>query len=252
MRPEGRPFFLWYAPFLPHTPHNPPERLLSKYRRANRPIELARYYAMCEWFDETCGQLMEFLDQRRLDSNTMIVFVTDNGWIQRTPQTKVPQGWPFHFAPRSKRSPNQGGVRTPIMVRWPGKIKVGSYQTVVSSIDLVPTILDAAGVEVPDGLPGINLIEVAGNDGASQRKAIFGEIFAHDIADVRRPTMSLEYRWCVHNEWKTILPADPKAISELYDLSKDPHEKDNLWSKEEGIAARLKQSVDEWWSPSAR
>ena len=48
-----KPFFLWYAPMLPHTPHDPPERLLAKYRSADRPIELAKYYAMCEFFDET-------------------------------------------------------------------------------------------------------------------------------------------------------------------------------------------------------
>ena len=248
----GRPFFLWYAPFLPHTPHNPPERLLSKYRRAGRPIELARYYAMCEWFDETCGQLLGFLDQRGLGSNTLIVFVTDNGWIQRTPQTRVPPGWAFHFAPGSKRSPNDGGVRTPIMVRWPGKIKSGSYDTLVSSIDLAPTILAAVGVEAPDGLPGINLIEVARNEGASQRKAIFGEIFAHDIADVRKPTMSLEYRWCVQRRWKAILPVDPNAPAALYDLSLDPRERDNLWSKHESTAASLRDAVERWWTPVAR
>ena len=50
---QEKPFFLWYAPFLPHTPHRPPERLLKKYRDG-RPLTVAKYYAMCEWFDETC------------------------------------------------------------------------------------------------------------------------------------------------------------------------------------------------------
>lgn len=53
-----KPFFLWYAPFLPHTPHNPPPRLLKKYQSADRPLTVAKYYAMCEWFDETCGELL--------------------------------------------------------------------------------------------------------------------------------------------------------------------------------------------------
>ena len=87
-----KPFMIWYAPFLPHTPHNPPQRLLEKYTSPDRPAELARYYAMCEWFDETCGQLLDYLDERGLSDNTLVVFVTDNGWIQRTPQTEDPAG----------------------------------------------------------------------------------------------------------------------------------------------------------------
>jgi len=60
---QEKPFFVWYAPFLPHTPHNPPERLLKKYQTDGRSISVARYYAMCEWFDETCGQLLDRIDK---------------------------------------------------------------------------------------------------------------------------------------------------------------------------------------------
>ena len=52
---KKKPFFLWYAPFLPHSPHNPPARILKKYQKEGRPESIAKYYAMCEWFDETCG-----------------------------------------------------------------------------------------------------------------------------------------------------------------------------------------------------
>jgi arylsulfatase A-like enzyme len=110
---QEKPFFLWYAPFLPHTPHNPPARLLKKYTTPDRPLQLARYYAMCEWFDETCGDLLGYLDEKNVSENTLIVYVTDNGWIQRTERSSVPEGWDRQFAPRSKQSPNEGGVRTP-------------------------------------------------------------------------------------------------------------------------------------------
>ncbi len=60
------PFLIWYAPFLPHSPHNPPELLLEKYQQPGRSIHVARYYAMCEWFDETCGELLDFLDDNKL------------------------------------------------------------------------------------------------------------------------------------------------------------------------------------------
>ncbi|MCP4506235.1 MAG: sulfatase-like hydrolase/transferase, partial [Fuerstiella sp.] len=51
---EKKPFFVWYAPFLPHTPHNPPQRLLDKYMKDGHAADVAKYYAMCEWFDDTC------------------------------------------------------------------------------------------------------------------------------------------------------------------------------------------------------
>ena len=80
---EDKPFFIWYAPFLPHTPHNPPDRLLERYAEEGRPADVARYYAMCEWFDETCGQLVNIIDERELTENTIFLYVCDNGWTAR-------------------------------------------------------------------------------------------------------------------------------------------------------------------------
>ncbi|MEL0120137.1 MAG: sulfatase-like hydrolase/transferase, partial [Opitutae bacterium] len=103
---EDKPFFLWYAPFLPHTPHNPPERLLKKYQKTGRPLPIAKYYAMCDWFDETCGDLVAILDEHKIRENTLIAYVTDNGWIQNPNKGG--------YAPRSKQTPYEGGIRTPI------------------------------------------------------------------------------------------------------------------------------------------
>ena len=115
---QERPFFVWYAPFLPHSPHTPPERLLAKYRDKVESIHVARYYAMCEWFDETCGQLIDYVDAKGLSQNTLFVYIADNGWIQN-PQSA-------EYALRSKQSPNEGGVRQPILLSWPGVIQPGS------------------------------------------------------------------------------------------------------------------------------
>ena len=79
---KQKPFFLWYAPYMPHVPHTPPKRLLDKYTGAGLTRSIAAYYAMCEWFDETCGQLIDYLEQKGVRENTLIVYVTDNGWIQ--------------------------------------------------------------------------------------------------------------------------------------------------------------------------
>ncbi len=179
----AKPFFLWHAPLLPHTPHNPPPKLLAKYKRTAPSEPVAQYWAMCEWFDQTCGELLQELDERGLRSNTVVIYVTDNGWIQH-PKT------PNMFAPRSKGTPYEGGIRTPLMVNWPGQIPARLDTGVLASaIDIAPTILAIAGLPVPDTMPGLDLRDTAALE---ERGVVFGSDFAHDIPDVNRPASGLE------------------------------------------------------------
>ncbi len=258
-----KPFLLWYAPMLPHTPHTPPERLLKKYQTPDRPIELARYYAMCEWFDETCGQLLDYLDDKKLSANTLVVYVTDNGWIQRTPATELPEGWNSPFAPKSKQSPYDGGTRTPIMIRWPGKLRPKKDETtLVSSIDLAPTILAACGLEATKDMRGVNLLEVAGGKQPG-REEIFGETFAHDVVDINDPEPSLIYRWCIEGQWKLLLTYDGQAgrhgsvhatrpaQPQLFDLHGDPTETHDLAEQKPEIVVRLAGKIEKWWTLKA-
>ena len=236
---KGQPFFLWYAPMLPHTPHNPPARLLEKYTAPGKSEHIAKYQAMCEWFDETCGELLGELDRRNLAENTLVIHLTDNGWIQNP---NAPR-----YAEKSKRSPNEGGLRTPIVVRWPGKLKPGRNETLVSSIDVAPTILAACGLSPKEPLPGLNLLEVA-NTGSAKREALFGGIYDHDVADIDVPAKSLLYRWCRTGPWKLILPADGKP-GELYDISRDPTEEKNVAAENREVVTRLTALTDQWWKP---
>jgi len=103
---DGKPFFVWYAPMMPHAPHNPPERLLKKYVSDSRSIHVSRYMAMCEWFDETIGDLFKKLDANGQAANTVVLYLHDNGWIQDPASP--------NYGPRSKQSPYDGGIRTPI------------------------------------------------------------------------------------------------------------------------------------------
>ena len=235
---KKKPFFIWYAPFLPHTPHNPPERLLKKYQAPDRPEPIAKYYAMCEWFDETCGELLKIIDEHGETDNTLVLFVTDNGWIQ------MPNG--RGYAPKSKRSPYDGGTRTPIMVMWPGHVKPGEHDDLVNSIDLAPTVLAAAGVKAPEDLPGINLLDVAAGK-PNDRDTIFGEIFEHDVADIDDPAKSLMYRWVIQENWKLILPNEGYGKVQLYDLSKDPHETENLAAAKPDMVDMLTKKINAWW-----
>jgi len=74
----------------PHTPHNPPERLLKKYTQPGRATDVAKYYAMCEWFDETCGELLGYLDKKKLTKNTVVIYICDNGWVAKSENSNDP------------------------------------------------------------------------------------------------------------------------------------------------------------------
>ena len=255
---EEKPFFIWYAPFLPHTPHNPPERLLKKYQQDGRPLPLAKYYAMCEWFDETCGELLGIIDDEGLRKETVVIYVTDNGWIQRTPDMDLGPKWRSSYAPKSKQSPNEGGIRTPIMVRWPGQVRPGNRGQLVSSIDIAPTILELAGLEKTELMAGKNLVEVAQGRTASHQ-ALFGESYAHDIADLNDSTKTLLYRWVIKGDWKLLLSYDGivnrytfshpdlGAGPQLYNLRVDPTETDNRAATNPELVQELTELLYSHW-----
>jgi arylsulfatase A-like enzyme len=254
---EGqKPFFLWYAPFLPHSPHNPPQRLLAHYESLGLPATVAKYYAMCEWFDETCGQLIEHLEARGVRDNTLIVYVTDNGWIQSPDKNG--------YAPRSKQTPYEGGVRTPIMFSWPARLKPAERPELVTSLDLAPTMLAAAGAKIPADLPGLNLLPEMEHGEPIERDTIFGEGFAHDIADIHNPEASLLYRWCIQDRWKLLLTYDGEVNRyasshpreeqrpQLFDLLADPHEETNLAGENPEIVEKLAAAIDRWYPVKER
>lgn len=240
-----KPFFVWYAPMMPHEPHNPPDRYLKKYAVEGRNPKLAKYFAMCEWFDETCGQLMNYLDEKGLRASTLVVFVVDNGWIQETGATRTTRGW---FAPKSKLSPYDGGLRTPVMLRWPQHTKVGVYQDLVSTIDLVPTILTACGVKPPASMPGLSLLDAASGQQRLPRDAVFGEIYLHTAIDINQPALNLTHRWVREGDWKLILPQDKKSPPELYQLAQDPFEEKNLAEQNRDKVQHLQKRLQDWWA----
>ncbi|GIW89824.1 MAG: sulfatase [Pirellulaceae bacterium] len=256
VKAADKPFFLWYAPMMPHTPHNPPERLLAYYRDRTPSLHVARYYAMCEWFDETCGALLEYLDRQGLSDETLVIYVADNGWIQ---DPDGPQ-----FALRSKQSPYEGGVRQPILVRWPGKIAPERRRDLVSSIDIAPTVLAAAGLPIPEELPGINLLPFLQQRRPIPRDTLFGETFAHDVADVDDPQESLLYRWVIHDRWKLLLSYDgdpgrhaalhPRGdlSPQLFDLIADPHEQHNVAKEHPELVQSLAEKIESWWPVTKR
>ena len=239
---SGRRFFLWYAPMLPHTPHNPPMELLEKYQTADRPERIARYMAMCEWFDQTCGELLRLLDEAGVAQNTLVAFIVDNGYVQ------LPGiSW---FDKRSKLSPYEAGVRTPILLRWPGHITPCYDDTLVHAVDLAPTILAACGIQPPDALPGLNLMDVLKGEPVT-RDTIFGATFRFKGEHPTEPRDTVDYRWCISDRWKLIVPRGPEASPQLYHVVDDPHEQHNVAAEQPDEVRRLRAKLDQWW-PEAR
>lgn len=261
---QEKPFFVWYAPFMPHTPHTPPERLLDKYKEKVDSIHVAKYYAMVEWFDETCGELLGHLEKRNVRNNTLVVYLGDNGWIQ-DPKSS-------NFAFGSKQMPHEGGVRQPTIYSWPDRIKPSRRRELVCSIDILPTICAATGAQLPEGLPGISLFDAMVEGAPVDRERIFGESFAHDVVDLENPEKTLLYRWVIEGCYKLILTYEGKhgrsegantgyaervhnkmdKRPQLFDLLDDPHETKNLAGEMPEVTARLVKELDKWYPVAER
>lgn len=238
-RRAKRPFFVWYAPMMPHQPHDPPQRLLEKYVPLAPTPSIARYWAMVEWFDETVGALLRYLDDEGLTQHTVVIYLADNGWITN-PQTG-------NYASKSKQSPYDGGLRTPIIIRWPDHVKPQHCERLALSIDLAPTLLAAARLRPTPRMQGINLLD---EKALAARPAIFGECFTHESKDLYRPAASLRWRWMIDGDWKLILPEpdnEPDGSIELFNLAEDPQEERNLTLKYPERTDQMRRKIDEWW-----
>lgn len=230
---EKKPFFMWYAPFLPHRPHNPPQRLLDKYMKKTDSEHLAKYWAMCEWFDETCGELFDVFEDRGLTENTLFVYVCDNGWVQDPEKSG--------YMKNSKRAPYDLGMRTPIMYKWEGKINPKmDTENVVSSIDMVPTVLSLLGIEQSKEMKGINVLD---EEQLKSRKGIFGEIYAHDFNTIES---SMFYNIAIEPPYKLIVPDSIRKKNEkiqLFNIDEDPFEKNNIAESNPEIVEDLQEKI---------
>ena len=254
---KEKPFLVWYAPFLPHTPHNPAPKLLENYESIKLSREEAKYFAMCEWFDSTCGELINYLDRKNIRENTLIIYVCDNGWAAASTNKKDPNQrlWK-RYAQRSKSSPFEKGIRTAIMLSWPGKIKPKRSQDLAHSIDLFPTIAAVSQIKPSLDLPGINLLD---SQKRKERKRIFGASYSVYNMTPGNPNGTLQYQWCIEGDWKLLLRYNgldtthykqlhvwDKEPVRLYNLKLDPHEKNEVSNENLEVIKRIKNEIHNW------
>lgn len=248
---DNDPFFLWYAPYLPHAPFDAVESYKQPFRDLGLDERTVGYYANISWLDDTIGDLMALLQANGKADNTIIMFIVDNGWLPNRQGVPVRdlQGRNLLFDIRSKQSPYEDGVRTPVMVRWPGKIQPGKRDDLVSSIDFFPTTLAFAGAPRMPQLPGVDLEPYLLGQATLPPRTIFGEIYYHTSIDLEVPRVNMTHRWARQGKWKLIVNDYDNARPELYDLIADPGEQNDLSAQPEQSQrlASLKAAINTWY-----
>ncbi len=250
----GRPFFAYIATNAPHGPfHDVPDELYRKYKATDlSPVakggrkhhdKLARIFAMIENVDQNVGRLVAELDRLGIADQTVVVFMVDNG-----PNTTRYVG-PFRG---QKTHVHEGGIRSPLWVRWPARLKPGTASDrVAAHIDIMPTLLEAAGATPPKGvkLDGRSVLPLLeGRDVEWPDRTIV--IQAHR-GDAPHPAQHVAV---IGQRYKLVHPTgfaggDPHAAGEtpweLYDIANDPGEANNLHPHPE--SAKLLEFYDTWF-----
>jgi arylsulfatase A-like enzyme len=274
-RPKDKPFFMWFAALDPHRAYEkgalkPPHKLSDIVVPPHLPDtpdvreDLRMYYDEIGRLDQYVGKVVAELEKQGISEETLILFISDNGR-------------PF---PRDKTSLYDGGIKTPWIVKWPGKVKAGSInKALVSSIDIAPTLSKLANAQNLKSYEGVNLTSLFTGQSTKVRDYVFGEDHWHDYEDHARSVGNQRYK-LIRNDYND-LPATPSADAgrsltwqsmlklqkkgelskvqqacmlaprpkwELYDLQKDPHELNNLIHdpKYTKIKQELMQALKSW------
>jgi arylsulfatase A-like enzyme len=243
---KGRPFFLYLSHFAVHTPIQGRADLVAKYKaklKAGLTHANAAYAAMVESLDASVGRVRAKLRELKLDDNTIIIFTSDNGG--RVPTTS---NRPLCFG---KASAYEGGVRVPLIVYWPGVTKPGGVSdTPVITMDLFPTIVDMAGLKVPepgkgkDPPPrdGVSLVPLLRGTGGLARRDLFWHYPHHQHYQLGGAT---PYGAIRSGDFKLIEFYNDNSV-ELYDLKNDIGEQHDLAKARAKLAGDLRARLHAW------
>ena len=264
---KDQPFFL-YLPFVePHVAMHPPQEWIDQYpkewdkekgayRGQNgylpHPRPRAGYAAMISDLDEHVGTILQRLKKHGLDNNTIVVFTSDNGTTHPSRDPKFHVGGvdaPFFNSTAGLRgwkgSVNEGGIRVPAIVRWPGKIKAGSTTSAPSYFpDWFPTLCKAAGVKIPKKLDGTDLTPALIKKSFERNKPMIWEFHGYG-----GQLAVIDFPWkVVRQKAKSKKPGK----WQLYNIRKDPAEGNDLAQQHPEIVHRLEGAFKNDRTPNAR
>jgi hypothetical protein len=226
---QGSCFFAWFAPKLPHIPYDAAQVYRQSYEDLGLPVSQVNYLANLSWFDEVVGELLSELDERGLRDDTLVVYVTDNGWGLGY-QVIAGQG-------RGKGTLYDVGFRTPILFQWPGHVPAGVvHDDLVSLTDIVPTIYDYVGADPVPEQQGISLrSRIAGGPPVGRTEI---------IGNVEGPPENAGY-FLRSDTWRYIR-YDIDGHEELYRIDLDPYEQVDLAAENPDLLASFAAQVDQW------
>ena len=240
------PFFLWYAPELPHYPFDAPEKYYDIYKDEDMTESAKRYYANCTWFDDGVGELLDYLKKVGEYENTLFIYVNDNGWEQ-TPDQEF-----WNDPMRSHNGGDKGKIslfdqsfRTPIIFSWDGMIKKDiQLNHLIHSSDITATILDYLDIEIPRNFYGKSYKTAIDGDSFSGREEIIGNITTtRSFEDMMgKPT---EGYWIRNEEWFFKWNITENHIG-LFDMKIDQNNDMNLAGEEPEMVSKMKERIKEW------
>jgi arylsulfatase A-like enzyme len=235
---HDKPFFLYVAHYAPHVPLESSKKYLDRF--PGEMPERRRYaLAMLSAVDDGVGRVMDKLKEYNIDENTIIFFIGDNGAPLKLNMADDPVHLDGAYWDGSKNTPlngekgmlAEGGIRVPYLVRWKGTIPPGQViDSPVTTLDVAATSAAVAKIPKPENFDGIDLIPML------SKKQPF-------------PNRSLTWRFWRQSairsgNWKLLKFGDRATY--LFDLSKDPGEKNNLLKEQPEIAAKLGAELAEW------
>ena len=232
---RDRPFFLYLPHNNPHIPLAAKPELIERNREAFNPV----YAAAIETLDDAVGRLLARVDALGLRARTIVLFTSDNGGLH------VPEGRedaPTHNTPfrAGKGFLYEGGLRVPLIVRWPGRVRPGVVTaTPVINTDLMPTLLELVGAAAASGLDGVSYARLLTGQGRAPTRPFFWH-FPHYNNQGGRPGGAVR-----DGDWKLIEFYDDGHV-ELYNLARDPSETTDLTAREPRRAERMKAQLTDW------
>ena len=231
---RNKPFFVCWWNYSVHYPFQAPNELVKKYESRKGPgIENPTYAAMIEGMDRAIGKLLKNLDELGVADQTLVIFTSDNGpFAANVKPLRGEKGYLY-----------EGGIRVPMIVRWPGQIQPGSRtETPVVSMDIHATILEAAELQSDPSnhADGISLIPVLQNVGKLEREAIYFHYPNYAFHKKNRPGSAIR-----NGDFKLIKRYDDDSI-ELYDLKNDIGESNNVAESMPKKANELLSKLDAW------
>jgi arylsulfatase A-like enzyme len=225
---KSAPFFAYVCYNAVHWPHEAPHKDVKLFRSNEIPVGRQILMAMLKNLDDGVGKIIKHLKENGLYKNTMIIFLSDNGGAPNMLADNTP-------LKNFKNSAYEGGHRVPFMVSWPGYIEAGSTsEALVSSLDILPTILDVTGIEFPEDLiiDGMSLLPVL----LQKRQSQHYELFWHGA------NQRMAYR---KGDWKW---GYDRGNEFLYNLREDISEENNMLDSLSVVADEMKKRFGEWLS----